>query len=147
MAFVAWSEMCCNVEQRQEGLLSALAGKRGVRFTERYCIMRDAAAMAKKWKTHLPDAIVCSSDLVAAHVLKLLSRIGKSCPKDVFVTGVNDVELATLVSPQLTTVHQPCEEIARAALETLLWRMENPTAVTRRILVTTNLVIRESTTG
>ena len=62
------------------------------------------------------------------------------------MTGVNDGELATLVSPQLSTVHQPCEEIARAALETLLWRMENPTAATRRILVSTDLVIRESTT-
>ena len=147
VAFVAWSEMCCNVEQRLEGLLSSFAGKRGVRFAGRYCIMGDGAAMAKKWKTHLPDAIVCASDLVAAHVLKLLLKIGKSCPKDVLLTGVNDVELATLVSPQLTTVHQPCEEIARAALDTLLWRMENPTAATRRILLTTNLVIRESTTG
>lgn len=81
VAFVAWSEMCCNVEQRLEGLLSSFAGKRGVRFAGRYCIMGDGAAMAKKWKTHLPDAIVCASDLVAAHVLKLLLKIGKSCPK------------------------------------------------------------------
>ena len=129
-----------------EGLLSALAGKRSIRFVGQYCIKRDGATMAKKWKTRLPDAIVCASDLVAAHVLKLLLKIKKRCPQDVLVTGVNDVELATLVSPQLTTVHQPCEEIARAALETLLWRMENPTAATRRILVSTDLVIRESTT-
>ena len=146
VAFVAWSEMCCNVEQRLEGLLSAIARKRSVRFVDHYCIIRERAAMEKKWKNHLPDAIVCASDLVAAHVLKLLLRIGKSCPKDVFLTGVNDVELATLVSPQLTTVHQPCEEIARAALETLLWRMENPIAATRRILIATDLVVRESTT-
>lgn len=146
VAFVAWSEMCCNVEHRLEGLLSALAGKRSIRFVGQYCIKRDGATMAKKWKTRLPDAIVCASDLVAAHVLKLLLKIKKRCPQDVLVTGVNDVELATLVSPQLTTVHQPCEEIARAALETLLWRMENPTAATRRILVSTDLVIRESTT-
>ena len=146
VAFVAWSDMCCNVEHRLEGLLSALARKRGVRLVGQYCVKRDGAAMAKKWRTHLPDAIVCSSDLVAAHVLKLLARIGKRCPKDVFLTGVNDVELATLVSPQLTTVHQPCDEIARAAFETLLWRMENPAAATRRVLVATDLVIRESTT-
>ncbi|MBR3223573.1 MAG: GntR family transcriptional regulator [Kiritimatiellae bacterium] len=146
VAFVAWSEMCCNVEQRLEGLLTALACKRSVRFVGQYGIMGDGAAMAKKWKTRLPDAIVCSSDLVAAHVLKLLSRIGKSCPNDVLLTGVDDVDLATFVSPPLTTVHQPCEAIARAALETLLWRMENHAAETRRILVATDLVIRESTT-
>ena len=145
VAFVTWSEMCCNVEQRLSGILSALARKRGVRLAGQYIMMRDGAAMEKKWKTHLPDAIVCSSDLVAARVLKILLKIGKSCPQDVFVTGVNDADLSTLVSPPLTTVHQPCEAIARAALETLLWRVENPAAETRRILIATDLVIREST--
>ena len=46
-------------------------------------------------------------------MLKLLPQIGKRCPDDVLVTGVNDVDLATLVSPTLTTVHQPCEAIAQ----------------------------------
>ena len=75
-----------------------------------------------------------------------MRKIKKRSPQDVLLTGVDDIDLATLVSPPLTTVHQPCEEIARTAFETLLWRMDNPDAATRRILVATNLVIRESTT-
>ena len=146
VAFVAWSDISGNVKRRLDGLLFVIASKRGSRFAGRYIWQRDASEMARKWKNHLPNAIVCSSDLVAAHVLKLLLKIKKRCPQDVLVTGVNDVDLATLVSPPLTTVHQPCEAIANAAFETLLWRMENPTAATRRILVATDLVIRESTT-
>lgn len=146
VAFVAWSDIAGNVKRRLDGLLSVIASKRGARLVGQYFWQRDASVMANKWKTRLPDAIVCSSDLVAAHVLKLLLKIKKRCPQDVLVTGVNDVDLATLVSPPLTTVRQPCEAIARAAFETLLWRMENPTAATRRILVSTDLVIRESTT-
>jgi len=146
VAFVAWSDMSGNVRRRLDGLLSVIACKRGARLAGQYFWQRDASEMTKKWKAHLPDAIVCSSDLVAAHVLKLLLRIKKRCPQDVLVTGVNDVDLATLVSPSLTTVRQPCEAIARAAFETLLWRMENLDELPRRIFVSTDLVIRESTT-
>jgi DNA-binding LacI/PurR family transcriptional regulator len=83
--------------------------------------------------------------MVAANVLKLLARIGKRCPDDVLVTGVNDVDLATLVTPALTTVHQPCEAIAQTTFETLLWRMDNPPAEPRRIMLSTSLVARDST--
>ena len=107
--------------------------------------LRDESTLHATWRRRLPDAIVCSSDLVAANVLKLLPQIGKRCPDDVLVTGVNDVDLATLVSPTLTTVHQPCEAIAQTAFETLLWRMENPTTEPRRIMVATSLVVRDST--
>ena len=146
VSFVGWSEMCCNVEHRLSGLLSVVTRKRGVRLVDTYMLQHDEAAMTKKWKTHLPDAIACASDLVAAHVLKILQKIGKRCPDDVLVTGVNGVDLATLVSPPLTTVHQPCEAIARAAFETLLWRMENHDATTRRVFLAADLVVRESTT-
>ena len=146
VSFVGWLEMCCNVKHRLSGLLSAIAHKRGMRLVDTYMLQHDEADMLKKWKTHLPDAIACSSDFVAAHVLSLLRKIGKRCPDDVLVTGVNGVDLATLVSPPLTTVRQPCEAIAQAAFETLLWRMENPDATTRRVFLAAELVVRESTT-
>ena len=147
VAFVTRSESG-NVRLRLDGLLSAISSKRGVRFAGRHLWQddNDQAVLERKWNARLPDAIVCSSDLVAANVLKLLKKIGKRCPQDVLVAGVNDVDLATLVSPPLTTVHQPCKAIARTAFETLLWRMANPDAETRRILVSSNLVVRESTT-
>ena len=103
------------------------------------------AKLADKWARRLPDAVVCTSDLVAAYVLNLLRKIGKQCPQDVLVTGVNDVLISTLVSPTLTTVHQPCRDIACTAFETLLWRFDNPDAEKRRIMLAAQLVVREST--
>lgn len=61
------------------------------------------------------------------------------------VTGVNDVDIASLVSPTLTTVHQPCKDIARTAFETLLWRFDNPDAEKRRVMLAADLIVREST--
>ena len=146
IAFATWSVMNDNVRRRLDGLVSAIAQKRGAKLTGRYVWQRDESLMLRRWKVSSPDAIVCTSDLVAAHVLNLLRKIGKRCPQDVLVTGVNDVDIATLVSPSLTTVRQPCKDIARAAFETLLWRFDNPDAEKRRIMLAAELVVRESTT-
>ena len=118
---------------------------RGVKLAGKHLFLKEGDELAAKWEKELPDAVVCTSDLVAAHVLKLLRKIGKRCPQDVLVTGVNDIDLASLVAPTITTVHQPCKDIARTTFETLLWRFDNPDAEKRRIMVATELVVREST--
>ena len=145
VAFVAYADMSDNVRRRLDGLLAAIAQARGVKFIGSSMYLQEGTSLVDKWKQCLPDAVVCSSDIAAANVLKLLRRIGKKCPQDVLVTGVNDVEIATLVSPTITTVRQPCAEIAATALESLLWRLDNPEKEKRRIMVATGLVIREST--
>ena len=94
-----------------------------------------------------PDAVICSSDTVAAQVLKRLSGAGIRVPEDVMVTGVNDLPLSSLTTPTLTTIHQPCFEIARAAFETLETRLANPEDPPRRIFLPAPLVVRESTAG
>ena len=144
--FTAWSDMSANVRRRLDGLVAAIAQRRGVRFVGSGLYLQKGDALAEKWRRSPPDAVVCSSDLVAANVLKLLRRIGKKCPRDILVTGVDDVNLATLVSPTITTVRQPCAEIAATVLETLFWRFDNPEKDKRRIMVAADLVVRESTT-
>lgn len=143
--FTAWSDMSANVRRRLDGLVAAIAQRRGVRFVGSGLYLQESAALAAKWRRSPPDAVVCSSDLVAANVLKLLRRIGKKCPRDILVTGVDDVNLATLVSPTITTVRQPCAEIAATVLETLFWRFDNPEKEKRRIMLAADLVVREST--
>lgn len=93
-----------------------------------------------------PDAVICTSDYVAALALKEIAASGRRVPEDVLVTGVNDIGIAALTNPALTTIRQPCAEIAQAAVDTLEWRLLNPSAVPRRILVSAPLVVRESTT-
>ena len=145
IAFAVWRDMNDNVRRRLAGLMSAIAENRDAKLIGTHIVQHGEAQLAKCWKAHLPDAIVCASDMVAAHVIKVLGRMGKQCPRDVIVTGVNDVEIATLVSPTLTTVRQPSKAIASTAFETLLWRLDNPDAETRRIMVAAELVVREST--
>ena len=103
-------------------------------------------SLASALKLLKPDALVCTSDYAAALAIKHLSASGMCVPRDMLVTGVNDIGIAALTNPPLTTVRQPCADIAQAAVETLEWRLLNPTAAPRRILVSAPLVVRESTT-
>ena len=55
------------------------------------------------------------------------------------------MNFARFVSPGLTTMHQPCTEIGRAAYETLLARVRDPDSPPRTISFSAPLVIRAST--
>jgi len=65
-------------------------------------------------------------------------------PRDVRMAGFDDVRFATLVSVPLTTVHQPCREIAVTAFRAMLERIADPTLPPRLLLLSPRLVIRES---
>ena len=65
-------------------------------------------------------------------------------PRDVRVVGFDDVRFATLLSVPLTTIQQPCREIAVTAFNALRERIEDPTLPARSLLLTPRLVVRES---
>lgn len=92
-----------------------------------------------------PDAVICESDYVAAVLRNTLDKLGLSVPKDVMLAGFDDVRCAVTMFPPLTTVHQPCEDIALVAYRALRERMRDLSLPLRRILVPAPLVVREST--
>ena len=103
------------------------------------------AALKRHLKAGRPDAFVCLNDADAAKLIQTLARVGLSVPRDVLVAGFNDVNIATLTNPPLTTIHQPCEQIAAAAFGRLLARIRNPDLPATEILLPAPLVVRAST--
>lgn len=67
-----------------------------------------------------PTAIACASDHMAMIVMRLAAERGIRVPQELSVTGFDDITVATLYNPPLTTVAQPFEEIGRAAVRYLL---------------------------
>ncbi|MFF5786865.1 LacI family DNA-binding transcriptional regulator [Streptomyces sp. NPDC012693] len=67
-----------------------------------------------------PTAVVCDDDILAAGVCKAARRLGLRVPEDLSVTGFDDMALATVVEPELTTVRLPAEEFGRRGMEALL---------------------------
>ena len=90
------------------------------------------------------DAFICANDHTAATLMRSLETIGLRVPRDVRVVGVDDVKYATLLSVPLTTIHQPCRDIAGIAFRAMLQRIAEPTLPGRSLALTPALVVRES---
>jgi LacI family transcriptional regulator len=78
--------------------------------------------MAKKLlaQDHEVTAIFAANDVTAFGVARALFEAGLSIPEDISLIGFNNVELANVVRPPLTTIHQPKYEMGQAAVEILL---------------------------
>ena len=92
-----------------------------------------------------PDAFVCENDVLAARLLKTLTALGHRVPQDVRLAGFDDVQIARLSSPALTTIRQPCDLIARTAFDRLLSRIARPQQEPLHLVPAAELVVREST--
>ncbi|MBI1842675.1 MAG: GntR family transcriptional regulator [Verrucomicrobia bacterium] len=90
------------------------------------------------------DAFICANDHTAAQLLRSLEACGVKVPRDVRVVGFDDVKYATLLAVPLTTIHQPCRDIAVIALRAMLERIADPTLPARSLALTPRLVVRES---
>lgn len=63
----------------------------------------------------LPEAVVCATDVIAMGVIKRFSELGIEVPKDILVTGFDDIDAASYFMPPITSYHQSVEVIARKA--------------------------------
>jgi len=71
-----------------------------------------------------PTAVICSSDHMALGVMREAHQRGISVPDDLSVVGFDDIPLAAYSSPALTTLAQPIEEMAAAAIDELVLRLD-----------------------
>jgi LacI family transcriptional regulator len=90
------------------------------------------------------DAIICANDQTAATLIQTLGKLGVGVPKHVGVVGFNDVKYATMLAIPLTTIQQPCREIAQVAFRSMLERINEPSIAARTISLSPRLTIRES---
>ena len=77
--------------------------------------------------------------------MKAARRLGLSVPEDLSIVGYDDVPMSKWISPELTTVHQPLQEMAATATDMLLDESRTESGKTTRIDLATHLVVREST--
>ena len=81
-----------------------------------YGIEEGAAAFESLMaSTAPPTAVLCGNDVLAVGALRRARELGIRVPEDVSVTGFDDIELAQVAFPALTTVHVPHREMGRMA--------------------------------
>jgi DNA-binding LacI/PurR family transcriptional regulator len=95
----------------------------------------------------VPTAVVCSNDMTAIGVLHKLYRTGMHVPDDISVIGFDDIHIAEVMMPPLTTVQMSRLDIAKAAFGALRSHVESPEQAhgKREFNIPTELIVREST--
>ncbi len=91
-----------------------------------------------------PTAVFVASDMMAIGALKTIRDAGLRCPEDVAVVGFDDIALAGLLSPAITTIRQEAPEIGIAAGRSLIEMIEDPQVVAPVRVMPVELVVRES---
>lgn len=92
-----------------------------------------------------PTAIICVNDFMALGVVRELREHGLEVPRDVSVTGYDNISLSEYAFPPLTTVNIPREMIGHLAFSALVPEHEDAQVRGREFLIDPELVIREST--
>jgi LacI family transcriptional regulator len=91
-----------------------------------------------------PDAIFAANDMMAVGAMLALQEQGLRCPEDVAVVGFDDVPIAALVRPSLTTLRINIAETGRRALERLVGLIEGREEPSPREIVRPVLIPRQS---
>jgi DNA-binding LacI/PurR family transcriptional regulator len=96
---------------------------------------------------HMPTAVMCSNDMTAIGVLHKVYRAGLRVPDDLSVIGFDDIHIAGVTIPPLTTVQMSRFELARAAVTALREQVEESPESRRKreYEIRTDLIVREST--
>lgn len=90
-----------------------------------------------------PTAVICGNDVLAVGAITLAKSRGLRVPADISITGFDDIELAEVAEPSLTTVHVPHRRMGEAAARALLAIRDGRTD-RRGIELETSIVMRES---
>jgi LacI family transcriptional regulator len=109
------------------------------KITEGQLAMRALMASGKR-----PTAVICGTDVLAFGALIEARRLGIAVPRDLSIAGINDAEFAAHLTPALTTMRLPADEIGTRAAEYLLGRVDALPEVSAT-QVQVSLIVRAST--
>lgn len=95
-------------------------------------------------QNQLPSAIVAFNDFMAIGAMHAIQAKGLQVPKDIAVTGFDDVPLVQYLRPSLTSVRQPIWEVGQEVIRMLLDLLAEKIAARKNILLKPRLIVRES---
>lgn len=93
------------------------------------------------------DAIFCANDAMAQGAEETIRAHGLAIPGDIALAGFDDLEFAAHMDPPLTTIRQGVQRQGAEAAHTLLALLQDAGGGPRRVVLPTELVIRQSTVG
>lgn len=106
----------------------------GIRAMEKLLKLRDR-----------PTAVFCFSDDMAIGAMSTLREYEYRIPEDMSIIGFDDITYAKLVSPKLTTIHQPLDELGKTSMRMLLELLKGKKPENKVVQLDFKLIVRQST--
>lgn len=145
IAFLLYPDVT-TVRDRMWGLLISVQGT-PVRFKSYKTRLDDARTIKMMMASFHPHAIVCGNDELAVAVKRSLDELKICVPEDVKLLGFDDIRYAQSMVPQLTSVRQPCTEIALTAVNRLIERIKTPDLPQMSMRLQAEIIVRGSTSS
>lgn len=150
IGFIAGTPALSSAIERLEGYKAALAAH-GIAFQPALIANGDFAQSASYEAANVlldlpqpPTAIFAASDMSAFGAMEAIRNRGLNIPQDISVIGFDDIPMSAHMHPALTTVRQPLAEMGRRATRMLFKLIDNPEEEVGRVMLDTELVIRDS---
>ncbi|PTQ14276.1 transcriptional repressor PurR [Vibrio splendidus] len=97
-----------------------------------------------KARGQMPSALFVSNDMMAMGVIHAAAQDSTLIPNDLSIIGYDDIHLSKYMTPALSTIHQPKHRLGKAAVDTLLSRLQTPDAYPQVVELEPTLVERSS---
>ena len=91
-----------------------------------------------------PSAILPADDMMALGAMRAIKEKGLSIPEDIALVGFDDIQMASLVDPQLTTIRLPAYEMGEKAYTTLRSMIDGHAVDQSEVILGTELIVRQS---
>lgn len=150
MYLSGYTEIGMPADHRQEGF-SELCERNGMECSivassaEKYDTLDYHSYIEQALREHpQADGIFASSDVIAAQVIQVCAKCGIRIPEDKKLIGFDDVNIASLTTPSITTIHQPISEMADLAVK-MVKEVNDGNIVPSRTMLPVTLIKRQTT--
>jgi LacI family transcriptional regulator len=150
VGFLAGPLTSYSSQQRSRGYRDALATE-GIDFNSKWVCpcsydVEGGREAARTLILNHPEltALFCYNDLVAVGALQACAGLGRRVPDDLALVGFDDIPLAALVNPPLTTCHVPRYDLGDQAMRLLLKRIDGLKEASHEVVLPQELVVRAS---
>lgn len=130
VGMMAGPETATSTQDRYTGFMSEMSAHPSIKvsysFADAYSFAAGRREMMRLLKDAPAQAYFCGDDVLSIGALSAIKDSGLSCPEDVGIIGLNDMEMARWENIDLTTIHQPIQQIVTSSIELMVAMLDDP---------------------
>lgn len=130
VAFLGGPREATSTQDRHKGFTEEMSRYPDVKLTESFAAAYSHQAgrneMLRLLKGNPAEGYFCGDDVLSIGVLSAIKDKGLSCPDDIGIIGLNDMEMSRWENIDLTTIHQPIQQIVNSSIELMVAMLDEP---------------------